>query len=513
MPRRYNLAAALLRPPSRRRRRRPSPRVPAAHLDLRRGGGRDRAGRARAGAAGRTGRGPRAHRVARFGRVRRRRSSARSPWAPSRCRATPSSGRPTSPTSWPRAARRCWSRPPRCATSLAAASSRRRRGCGPSSSPTRPRTPADAGLAAWVDTAPDAFDAADTHRDAPPSGCGPRAAPGAPKAAVHLHQDWPWCCEGFGVGVLALTRADRIFSAAKLFHAYGLGNSLAFPFWVGAPAVLCRAGDARRRVRHPRPPWRRRCSSACRRSTRRCCSGPRTTPPSGPGALRLAVSAGEPLPPDLYRRWRERFAVELLDAPGIDRGAALLSVAAPGPRHAGQRRRAGTGLRDAHRGRTGPRGARRRRGRAVGARPQHRDRLLAAARADHRQDARAVVRVGRSLSARRRGPLLAHRPRRRHVQGGRRVVLGHRGGGGAGRPRRRGRMRGRARARCRRRAQAARRGGAGRGASTTARPSPTRCGSFVRERLAHYKCPRTIDFVAELPKTATGKIQRFKLRV
>ena len=35
---------------------------------------------------------------------------------------------------------------------------------------------------------------------------------------------------------------------------------------------------------------------------------------------------------------------------------------------------------------------------------------------------------------------------------------------------------------------------------------------FVRERLAHYKCPRTIDFVAELPKTATGKIQRFKLR-
>ena len=36
---------------------------------------------------------------------------------------------------------------------------------------------------------------------------------------------------------------------------------------------------------------------------------------------------------------------------------------------------------------------------------------------------------------------------------------------------------------------------------------------FVRARLAHYKCPRTIDFVAELPKTATGKIQRFKLRL
>jgi acyl-coenzyme A synthetase/AMP-(fatty) acid ligase len=36
--------------------------------------------------------------------------------------------------------------------------------------------------------------------------------------------------------------------------------------------------------------------------------------------------------------------------------------------------------------------------------------------------------------------------------------------------------------------------------------------TFVRRRLAHYKCPRTIEFVADLPKTATGKIQRYKLR-
>src|SRR5215510_758397 len=37
--------------------------------------------------------------------------------------------------------------------------------------------------------------------------------------------------------------------------------------------------------------------------------------------------------------------------------------------------------------------------------------------------------------------------------------------------------------------------------------------TFVRARASHYKCPRTIDFITELPKTATGKLQRFKLRV
>ena len=48
--------------------------------------------------------------------------------------------------------------------------------------------------------------------------------------------------------------------------------------------------------------------------------------------------------------------------------------------------------------------------------------------------------------------------------------------------------------------------------ATRRRRSPTSCKAFVKARLAPYKYPRWIEFVDELPKTATGKIQRFKLR-
>ena len=55
---------------------------------------------------------------------------------------------------------------------------------------------------------------------------------------MHLHQDAAWCFDAYGHGVLGITAADRIFSAAKLFHAYGLGNALFYPFWAGATAIL-----------------------------------------------------------------------------------------------------------------------------------------------------------------------------------------------------------------------------------------------------------------------------------
>lgn len=61
---------------------------------------------------------------------------------------------------------------------------------------------------------------------------------GTPKGAVHRHRDMVVTSEHYGVGTLGLRADDVCFSAAKLFFAYGLGNAMTFPLWVGATAVL-----------------------------------------------------------------------------------------------------------------------------------------------------------------------------------------------------------------------------------------------------------------------------------
>src|SRR5437763_4762998 len=61
---------------------------------------------------------------------------------------------------------------------------------------------------------------------------------GFPKGAVHLHHDIVHTVVCYAQGILGMTPADRFFSVAKLFFAYGLGNALAFPFAVGATTIL-----------------------------------------------------------------------------------------------------------------------------------------------------------------------------------------------------------------------------------------------------------------------------------
>jgi len=61
---------------------------------------------------------------------------------------------------------------------------------------------------------------------------------GLPKGAVHSHYDMVVASEGFGKGVLGMTENDIVFSAARLFFAYGLGNSCYLPFGVGASVIL-----------------------------------------------------------------------------------------------------------------------------------------------------------------------------------------------------------------------------------------------------------------------------------
>lgn len=133
------------------------------------------------------------------------------------------------------------------------------------------------------------------------------------KAAVHAQTDMVYTAEYYGVGVLGVREDDVVFSAAKLFFAYGLGNAMSFPLRVGATAVLM--------PERPTPAAVIRCLAEREPSifygvpTLYASLLAEPELPTG-GALRACVSAGEALPADIGERWKARTGVDILDGIG-----------------------------------------------------------------------------------------------------------------------------------------------------------------------------------------------------
>jgi benzoate-CoA ligase len=138
---------------------------------------------------------------------------------------------------------------------------------------------------------------------------------GAPKGTVHLHSHLIATAELYAKPILGIRESDVVFSAAKLFFAYGLGNALTFPLCVGATAILM--------AERPTP------DAVFKRLVEKTPTIFYAVPtlyaallasPSFPRreqlALRVCTSAGEALPAQLGRRWTERTGVEILDGIG-----------------------------------------------------------------------------------------------------------------------------------------------------------------------------------------------------
>ncbi|HEV7126080.1 MAG TPA: AMP-binding protein, partial [Ktedonobacterales bacterium] len=139
---------------------------------------------------------------------------------------------------------------------------------------------------------------------------------GFPKGCVHLQHDMQVCAELYARPLLNLNADDITFSAAKLFFAYGLGNGLYFPLSVGASAIHFPGRvtpEAAFEVIHTQHP-------TVFFGVPTLYAGMLALPDAASrfdtSSLRLCVSAGESLPPELFNRWKERFGVEILDGIG-----------------------------------------------------------------------------------------------------------------------------------------------------------------------------------------------------
>jgi benzoate-CoA ligase family protein len=158
---------------------------------------------------------------------------------------------------------------------------------------------------------------------------------GRPKGAVHQHKDMLVATRSYAEGVLGIRGDDRFFSVSKLFFAYGLGNGMYFPLSVGASTILNPEKTRIERVaelvvRH-RPTIFFGVPTFYAALLQEFNHGLAVDLSS----VRLAVSAGEPLPPGVFAQFRDRFGIEILDGIGSTEMLHIFISNRPGGAQAG----------------------------------------------------------------------------------------------------------------------------------------------------------------------------------
>jgi benzoate-CoA ligase len=367
----------------------------------------------------------------------------------------------------------------------------------------------------FVASAPPLAKPAATGPDDPGFWLYSSGSTGRPKGAVHTHANPYWTAELYAAPVLGLTERDICFSAAKLFFAYGLGNALSFPLSAGATTVLM--------AERPTPDavfkrWLGQMTT--QGPTRRptvffgaptgyagMLAAP-NLPARGEVALRLCSSAGEALPADLGDRFTAHYGCEIIDGIGSTEMLHIFLSNVPGkvrygttgwpvPGYAVELR--GDDGRSVPDGETGdlyiqgPSAAlmywgNREKSRETfqGVWTKSGDKYVRNADGSYTYSGRSddMLKVsGIYVSPFEVEATLVQHPAVLEV-----AVIGVADDDGLTRAK----------------------------AFVVLKPgqqaSADELKAFVKERLAPYKYPRQIEFIPELPKTATGKVQRFRLR-
>ena len=375
---------------------------------------------------------------------------------------------------------------------------------------SRPQAPLPEGADALdhlLDRTAPLAQAADTGPDDPGFWLYSSGSTGRPKGAVHTHANPYWTAELYGTPILGVTERDVCFSAAKLFFAYGLGNSLTFPLSVGASVVLM--------AERPTP------DATFKRMIQRrptiffgaptgfagMLASP-NLPARKDVALRLVSSAGEALPKELGERFTAHFGVEIVDGIGSTEMLHIYLSNLPGRVRYGTTGYPVPGYQielrgeDGHRvadGETGdlyvqgPSSAEQYWGNREKSRETFQGAWTKSGDKYVRNADGTYTYAGRTddmlkVSGIYVSPFEVEATLIQHAAVLEAAVIGVPDAQGLTKTK----------------------------AFVVLKPGASATEAelkdFVKDRLAPFKYPRMIEFVAELPKTATGKIQRFKLR-
>jgi benzoate-CoA ligase len=373
-----------------------------------------------------------------------------------------------------------------------------------------------AGCTAWADllkAAPQTMACA-TQGDEAAFWLYSSGSTGRPKGTVHTHANAYYTAELYGKGVLQIKENDVCFSAAKLFFAYGLGNGLSFPLSVGATVILM--------AERPTPDavfarWKGQFAVMNTAQPTIFFGAPTSfagmlaapnLPAKSEVALRMCSSAGEALPADLGERFEKHFGVEIIDGIGSTEMLHIFLSNLPGKVRYGTtgwpvpgytielRGENGGAVPDGEPGDLyiqGPSAAlmywnnrEKSRDTFQGAWTKSGDKYVKNADGTYTYSGRSddMLKVSGIYVS----PFEVEATLVQHSAVLEAAVIGKKDAEGLTKTKAFVVLK------------------AGQSATEE------ELKAFVKERLAPYKYPRFIEFVAELPKTATGKIQRFKLR-